>query len=111
MDAILVTTKTPMASTFLTSSTAKMETALIMRRLKAADPTIVDAPNSPGSSSMNYKVSMQESKISGALEPKAIRDKFAIVGFQTFFSMLMSLPSASYIVITDVLLVISSIAL
>jgi len=48
-DAILVTAKTPVSLTFLGySSTARMDTPVMTRRLNAADPTIVDAPRIGG---------------------------------------------------------------
>ena len=60
-----------------------METALITSKLKAADPTIVEAPSSPAHPPRFYTVSMTESKISGALDPRAMRERFATVAFQT----------------------------
>ena len=44
-----------------------METAEITRRLKAAEPTIVEGPSSPGVDPRVMRVSTMESKISGAL--------------------------------------------
>lgn len=70
-----------------------METPLITRRLNAADPTIVDGPSSPGVLPKVETVSMTESKISGALDPKAIKVKFATVGFQTFTVIDLSIPN------------------
>ena len=74
------------------SPTDRIDTALITRRLKAAEPTMVEGPSSPGVSSSKVTVSMTESKISGALEPRAMRVKFAMVGFQTGISMVNSSP-------------------
>ena len=47
--------------------TAAMETPDMTRKLKAAEPTIVEAPSLPGSSPRVDTVSITESKISGAL--------------------------------------------
>jgi len=67
---------------------------LITSKLKAADPTIVDAPSFPGHADLARPVivSITASKISGALEPRAIKDKFAIVAFQTvtFYDLITS---------------------
>jgi hypothetical protein len=53
---------------FLTSpSTDAMDTAMITKKLKAADPTIVEGPSSPGVEPKLETVSMSESRISGAL--------------------------------------------
>jgi hypothetical protein len=59
---------------------AATHTPRMTRRLKAAEPTIVEGPRSPA---MNLPVviSMTLSRISGAEEPRAIRDKLATTGF------------------------------
>ena len=61
-------------------------------KLKAADPTIVLGPSSPGHPPRLVTVSMTESKISGADEPRAIRVRFATVGFhrETFLVFVTS---------------------
>ena len=59
------------------------------KKLKEADPTIVDGPSSPGVSPKVITVSKTLSIISGALDPRAIKVRFAKVGFHTgtFYSM------------------------
>ena len=57
---------------------------VLPRRLKAADPTIVAGPKTPGVSfSKVVTVSIIESRISGADDPRAIKVRLAMVGFQT----------------------------
>lgn len=60
---------------------AMIQTPVIARRLKAADPTMVPGPKSPASNLFPI-TSMHERRISGADEPSAIRVKFATVSFQ-----------------------------
>ena len=99
-----------MSSIAFTSVTEGMHTALINSRLKAADPTIVDGPSSPAGSPSLPIVSTTESKISGAEEPRAMRERFAMVGFQTGTSIVYSLPFLSYLVYYCTVDVITSIA-
>lgn len=82
-----VTPNTPMSSTLLGfSSTATIATALITNKLKAADPTMVEAPSGPAGFPRFCKASMTAKRISGADEPRAINVRLAIVAFQTVFS-------------------------
>ena len=60
------------------------------RKLNAADPTIVDGPNSPAFCPRVETVSMTFKRISGALEPSAINVRFATVGFHTFTFVFMN---------------------
>ena len=59
------------------------------RKLKAAEPTMVEGPSSPGLDPRVCRVSMTLSRISGAEEPRAMRVRFATVGFQTETFVLM----------------------
>lgn len=51
---------------------------------------MVDGPNSPGFDPRVVSVSMTESRISGALDPRAMRVRLAIVGFQTLTTISFS---------------------
>ncbi len=74
------------------SLTAKIETPEITRKLKEADPTIVDGPSSPGMLPRLLTVSMMLRKISGALDPRAMRVRLATVGFHTFTLTVLDSP-------------------
>jgi len=50
MEKMPVVKNTPRSFIFFGSSTAIIETALITRRLKAAEPTMVEAPRGPAGS-------------------------------------------------------------
>ena len=60
--------------------TAITQTPVIQNRLKAAEPTIVPGPRSPARNPLPT-ISITESRISGALEPRAISVRFATVSF------------------------------
>ena len=72
--------------------TPTTQTAEMANKLKAADPTIVPGPSSPDSK-LFPTISMIESRISGADEPKAIRVRLATVPFQTGLSMISVAPT------------------
>lgn len=83
------------------------------RKLKAADPTIVAAPSSPGVYPRVEIVSTVLRMISGALDPRAMSVRLAKVGFQTatFFSTYSSSYWASLTITTLVWDVMTSMAL
>jgi hypothetical protein len=87
IEKIEVVANTPKSLIFLVlssgSSTANIEKPLITSKLKAADPTIVEGPSSPPGYPKVCKVSITDSNISGADDPRAMRDRFARVAFQT----------------------------
>ena len=89
-----------------------MEIPEMTKKLNAAEPTIVDGPNSPAFCPRVETVSMTLRRISGALEPKAISVKLATVGFQTFtFVFTNSYRYGSYFITTLFEDVMTSIAL
>ena len=105
-----VTMNTPRSSIFYGSSTDGMHTALMNKRLNAAEPTMVDGPSSPAGSPSLPHVSTTASKISGAEDPRAMSERFAMVAFQTGTSTFTVYPVASMISIDYTVEVISSMA-
>ena len=61
---------------------------MMTKKLKAADPTMVPGPRLPASK-CSPKISMTESIISGAEDPRTIRLRLATVLFHTFTLMVL----------------------
>ena len=76
--------------------TAVTHTAVMMRRLNAADPTIVEGPSSPGALPRVWPVSTMASMISGAEDPTAMRLRLATVGFHTLIMAVLPSPSFTF---------------
>mmetsp|Transcript_4773 Transcript_4773/g.8674 ORF Transcript_4773/g.8674 Transcript_4773/m.8674 type:complete len:252 (-) Transcript_4773:598-1353(-) len=95
-DQVAVTQKTLMSEMDFTDSpgSATIHAAEIIRRLKAAEPTMVDGPSSPGAAPRVSQPSITASRISGAEEPNAMSVRFATVGFHT--CAVMVVPSLSF---------------
>jgi hypothetical protein len=72
---------------------------------------MVEAPSSPGHYPRPPIVSITLRRISGALDPRAIKVKLATVGFQKLTSIVNLLPSGSTYSMIYFLEVIFSIAL
>eukprot|EP00732_Lithocolla_globosa_P002178 Lithocolla_globosa_v1_NODE_1348_length_2647_cov_12.946373.p2 type:complete len:185 gc:universal NODE_1348_length_2647_cov_12.946373:701-147(-) len=68
-----------------------MTIAMMHRRLKAADPTMVPGPKGPAKK-LKLNTSITERRISGAEEPKAIRVRLATVAFHVFTSTCLIFP-------------------
>jgi hypothetical protein len=94
------------------SSTAIIDRPLMTKRLKAAEPTIVEGPSGDGMASISYTVLMTLNKISGAEDPNAISVKLATVSFQNGTSMknfyFYSSSQISMVVVCDVIYSIAS---
>lgn len=78
--------------------------------MKAADPTIVEAPNSPGHYPRFVTVSRTARRISGADDPRAISVRLATVAFQKVadFWMIFSPYLTLTITFLDVIFSIAS---
>ena len=73
------------------SGIAITHTALMTSMLNAAEPTMVDGPSSPAKNP-EVMISMTESKISGAEDPRAIRVRLATVAFHVSVWITRILP-------------------
>ena len=87
-----------------------MHTALMKRRLNEAEPTIVNGPSSPAGYLSLPHVSTTLSKISGADEPRAMRERLAMVAFHTGTSTKNLFPLLSVTSFLYTVEVITSIA-
>lgn len=80
-----VTPNTSRPCTFRTSGAgANTQTAEMMRRLKEAEPTMVDGPRGSAAESKEKHTPTTFSRISGAEEPNAMRVRLATVAFQKY---------------------------
>lgn len=75
--------KTATSLMCLTWVTAVIETAEITNKLNEADPTMAAGPRTDGTASRSITVLKHDKRISGMLEPRAIRVRLATVGFHT----------------------------
>merc|ERR1719411_629767 len=101
-DQVAVTMKTRKCLIFLTSSSGMtyMQRPMIMKRLKAADPTMVPGPKSPALKFL-AQISMTDNMISGAEEPKAIKVKLATVSFHTLTMTIWFFPDLGSLMVTS----------
>ena len=108
IDQTAVVTKTPIERIVRTSPAgmATMHTAVITKRLKAAEPTIVPGPsllawNSPENASITF------SRISGADEPSAINVRLATVAFHMCVWKSFCTPSTVTLTVFSLLVMVS----
>mmetsp|Transcript_28934 Transcript_28934/g.92430 ORF Transcript_28934/g.92430 Transcript_28934/m.92430 type:complete len:246 (+) Transcript_28934:787-1524(+) len=117
MEKVAVTRNTGSSEMRRTSPSGMdmVHTAVMASRLKAADPTMVEGPSSPGACVSHLArpctVSRTARRISGADEPSAISVRLATVAFQYWTSMWVTSPVfRSFFSIFFTRLVIVSIA-
>ena len=73
---------------------------IMMKRLKAAEPTIVPGPRLPATK-LFPTISMAERRISGADDPNAIKVRLATVSFQTLIVTDSFLPVNLFLTMTS----------